>query len=224
MVPWKEGEFNFSSGSTRSISLSFPHSAWQLLYRIRFRGATFGIKNGEELKKGVPAFQRLGRRQLLLAELSILCHKEMILGTVKHALQWHMWKGYYSGHAKTASLSPVITHVKQEERHSTGTWGDIHITSKPWKPQTNTVQVPPEAAPLQEKADFPPRRAGNEVSPCSQKEEHPFCWKTDAWALSGACKQLSAEVLSLCLDWQQKWPWLTAELLLMLFMNYIFEV
>ena len=122
-----------SSGSIHSVSLTFLHSVGQLLYRDRFRAAKFGAKNGEELEKGVPASQCLGRRWLLPAELSVLYHKEMILGTAKHPLQRHMWKGCYSGCVKTASLRPVkhLCEAGGVELH--WDWGAAHVTSKPWK-------------------------------------------------------------------------------------------
>lgn len=95
--------------------------------------AKFGAKNGEELEKGVPASQCFGRRWLLLAELSILYHKEMILRTVKHPLRWHMWKGCYSGCVKTASLSPgKYPHEARGAALHRGQ-GATHMALKPWK-------------------------------------------------------------------------------------------
>lgn len=124
-----------SSGSTRSISLSFLHSAGQLLHWVRFRvgKAKFGAENGAELENGVPGSHCLGRRWLLLAGLSIMYHKEMILGTVKHPLQWHMWKGCYSGRVETASLNPgKYLHEAGEAALHWG-WGATHTALKPWK-------------------------------------------------------------------------------------------
>lgn len=133
--PLKGRSFIFSqaksSGSTRGVSLSFLLSVGQLLYQVRFRVAKFGAKNGEELEKGVPASQCLGRRWWLRAEVSILYHKETILGTAKHPLQRHMWKGCYSGHAKTASLSPVKHPCEAGGAALHWGWGAAHVTSKP---------------------------------------------------------------------------------------------
>lgn len=197
-----------SSGCTPSVSLSFLYFVEHQLHQVQFRAGKFGGKNGEELEKGVLASQWPGRRWLLLAELSHLYHK----GTAKHLLclaALDTQKQHLQGLLNTGEEGGVAPH-----------WGTtLEGISPSWQPHTagqvSTRQMPLEAILLWEKANLPPRNMGSELPPCLQKKKHPFCWKADTWASYGACRPLSAGMLSLSLDWQQKWPWTKSKLLLM---------